>query len=251
MKTTLPAMTLLAAAIGAACTGAVAVMPGADGLGQALIFPYYTTQSARGNAFNTYLSIVNHTADGEGGARAGSRKPRLARGGELQPVPEPQRRLGRRHRAARERPRGAPHLRGSLVREPAFGTGRAGQPPGPDLPERLLYGSFNDGNGTGLDRTREGWIEVIEMATLTGASAAAVTHNSTSVPANCAAVQGNAGVDVAAPTAGCRHAHAHQRRERTGLHAQCRGARRPVAAVVLPAADGQLPRLSTPSRSSR
>ena len=29
---------------------------------QALIFPYYTANTARGDTLNTYLSIVNHTA---------------------------------------------------------------------------------------------------------------------------------------------------------------------------------------------
>jgi hypothetical protein len=40
--------------------------------------------------------------------------------------------------------------------------------------------------GTGLERTREGYVEIIEMGTLTGAWAAAATHNSAGVPANCA-----------------------------------------------------------------
>jgi hypothetical protein len=43
--------------------------------------------------------------------------------------------------------------------------------------------------GTGLERTREGYVEMIEMGTLTGAWAAAVTHNSAGTPANCAVVQ--------------------------------------------------------------
>src|SRR6478736_5669318 len=32
-----------------------------DGTGQALIYPYYTVQGANGDAFNTYVSVVNHT----------------------------------------------------------------------------------------------------------------------------------------------------------------------------------------------
>ena len=43
--------------------------------------------------------------------------------------------------------------------------------------------------GTGLDRTREGYVEMLEMGTLSGATAAAVTHNSAGVPANCGVVQ--------------------------------------------------------------
>jgi hypothetical protein len=40
-----------------------AVFVSADGLGQALIYPYYTAQSSGGSAYNTLFSIVNHTAD--------------------------------------------------------------------------------------------------------------------------------------------------------------------------------------------
>src|SRR5438445_88329 len=42
---------------------AMAVYQSADGLGQALIYPYFTAQSASGNPFNTFISIVNHSAD--------------------------------------------------------------------------------------------------------------------------------------------------------------------------------------------
>src|SRR5689334_22385875 len=34
-----------------------------DGLGQALIYPYYTVRSVDGNSFNTYLSVANTTPD--------------------------------------------------------------------------------------------------------------------------------------------------------------------------------------------
>ena len=43
---------------------ATAVSLNQDGLGQGLIYPYYTVRSTEGtNAFNTYLSVVNHTSD--------------------------------------------------------------------------------------------------------------------------------------------------------------------------------------------
>ena len=41
-----------------------------DGRGQALIYPYYTTQSTDGDAFNTYVSIVNGHAQPKAGQRA-------------------------------------------------------------------------------------------------------------------------------------------------------------------------------------
>ena len=59
MKT---ALALLAALL--ASLPASAVSLSADGTGQALVFPYYTVRSANGNAFNTYLSIVNHSTTG-------------------------------------------------------------------------------------------------------------------------------------------------------------------------------------------
>jgi hypothetical protein len=43
--------------------------------------------------------------------------------------------------------------------------------------------------GTDLARTREGYVEILEMGTLSGATATAVTHNSAGIPANCGVVQ--------------------------------------------------------------
>ena len=60
----LPRRTLLAAAL-AACLSpdAHAVRLDPDGVGQALIFPYYTARSSGPNPLNTYVSIVNHAPD--------------------------------------------------------------------------------------------------------------------------------------------------------------------------------------------
>jgi hypothetical protein len=45
--------------------------------------------------------------------------------------------------------------------------------------------------GVGLDRTREGYVEIIEMGTLTGTTAANITHSQTTgIPLNCSAVRG-------------------------------------------------------------
>jgi hypothetical protein len=58
--------------------------------------------------------------------------------------------------------------------------------------------------GTGLERTREGYVEMIEMGVLTGTWAAAVTHNSAGTPANCAVVQSDTLTpsSIEAPTGG-------------------------------------------------
>jgi hypothetical protein len=57
--------------------------------------------------------------------------------------------------------------------------------------------------GTGVERTREGYVEMIEMGVLTGAWAAAVTH-SDGVPEDCSVVQSNALTpsSIEAPTGG-------------------------------------------------
>jgi len=52
-------------------------------------------------------------------------------------------------------------------------------------------GTNNDGGPTGLDRTREGYVEIIEMGEVTNAShgtLSAITHSSTGVPGNCVQV---------------------------------------------------------------
>src|SRR3954466_15306657 len=60
-------------ALSCAILGGLAVASGAaqavyedpNGLGQALIYPYYTVQTAGGNSYNTYLSVVNTTTRGK------------------------------------------------------------------------------------------------------------------------------------------------------------------------------------------
>src|SRR5258708_2308798 len=55
----------LAAAVSLAALASMnasAVYLDPEGLGQALIYPYYTVRSVNGNAFNTYVSVINHEA---------------------------------------------------------------------------------------------------------------------------------------------------------------------------------------------
>src|SRR5690606_11834675 len=48
-------------------TGAAqAVNVNPDGLGQALIYPYYTVRTVSGDAYNSLLSVVNSTASAKG-----------------------------------------------------------------------------------------------------------------------------------------------------------------------------------------
>ena len=70
--------TAVLAGLGIAGT-AHAVYQDPNGLGQALIYPYYTVQQCDGNAYNTYISVVNTTDDGQGRQGPLPRRQELAR----------------------------------------------------------------------------------------------------------------------------------------------------------------------------
>src|SRR6476659_6192115 len=60
----IPRRPVLVAVLAAlAAPSAEAVFLNGDGQGQALSFPYYAVRDGRGGTFNTYLSVVNPTAD--------------------------------------------------------------------------------------------------------------------------------------------------------------------------------------------
>lgn len=52
-----------------------------------------------------------------------------------------------------------------------------------------IVDSGGDGAGSGLDRTREGYFEIIEMGVITNATVAAAVTHSSGVPADCSVVQ--------------------------------------------------------------
>jgi hypothetical protein len=192
----------LACAVAAALPcAASAVYLNPDGLGQALIFPYYTVQSNGSDWFNTYVSVVNHTAHAKA-LRVRVREARNSR--EVASF--------NLYLSPNDVWTGAvlPSFTSDVVRLvtadrsctlPAA-TLTGGNAPGFTFQNTLYAGAFDDGLGSGLDRTREGWIEVIEMAGLTGAAATAMTHNAAGIPANCAAIQAASANDIAVPTGG-------------------------------------------------
>lgn len=191
----LPSIAACLAAAIAAGDDARAVSLNADGLGQALIFPYYTAQAASGNAFNTYISIVNHRSEAKA-LRVRFREGRAARevlGFNLFLSPN-------------DVWTGAVVPNGAGARLVSSDVSCTDPPLGADLPQEFRNTSYagmqSDGFGDGLDRTREGFVEVLEMATLTGTSADAVTHLASGAPANCAQVRGAAALDVARPNGG-------------------------------------------------
>ena len=181
--------TALAAALAAtlAAGPARAVYLDPDGLGQALIYPYYTVRSSAGDAFNTYVSVVNTTAqakvvrvrfrEGTAGAEALGfnlyLSPRDTWTAAVVPGDDGGARLVSADASCVNPPLAAVSgaVRGVAFSDAAF---RA------------------DGLGGGIGRTREGYVEVLEMATLTGAPAAALVPDASGIPANCAALQGAA-----------------------------------------------------------
>ena len=180
--------TAVLAGLGVAGT-AEAVYLNPNGTGQVLVYPYYTVQSAGGNAWNTYLSVVNTTS------RAKAVKVRVLEGKTSAEVLDFNLYLSPNDvwTAAIVPGAGASDAARMLTSDLSC-TNPVGSLPvaaGGEPFRNYQYSSGGDAlPGTGLDRTREGYVEIIEMGTLTGAWATAVTHTASGAPANCAVVQG-------------------------------------------------------------
>jgi hypothetical protein len=144
------------AALAPAASPAVYLNP--DGLGQALIFPYFTANSVDGNAFNTYLSVVNHGSDvkalrvrfreGRNGVEVASFNLFLSANDAWTAAVVPT------GFGAEMVTRDASCLDGTFL---------AGPVPSLEFRNTQYSGSLSDGSGVGLDRTREGFVEVLEM----------------------------------------------------------------------------------------
>jgi len=167
-----------------ATTAAEAVNVNPDGLGQVLIYPYYTTRAdAAGNSYNSLLSVVNSTASGK------AVKVRFLEGKNSREVLDFNLFL-------------SPYDVWTTAIVPSTGGGariitRDTSCTLPQIPAggqdfvNYAYtggGAPNDDNGGAtLDRTREGYVEIIEMGTIIGGSVTDldVTHVS-GVPPGCA-----------------------------------------------------------------
>jgi hypothetical protein len=173
---------LYAALAGLSALGATgvaqAVSVNADGLGQALIYPYYTVRDAAAGApYNSLLSVVNSTAS------AKAVKVRFLEGKNSREVLD-----FNLYLSAKDVWTAAiiPTTDGAGIftadkscTTPVVSSSAAS----PSAFVNFAYsGSNDDKAGTSLDRTREGYVEIIEMGNVTGATAAAVTHAS-GVPA--------------------------------------------------------------------
>jgi hypothetical protein len=177
--------TAVLAGLGAAGS-AEAVYLNPNGTGQVLVYPYYTVQSVGGNAWNTYLSVVNTTS------RAKAVKVRVLEGKTSAEVLDFNLFLSPNDMwTAAIIPTGSG---AAMVTADVSCTNPVGGLPvanGGEPFRNFQYATGGDAlPGTGLDRTREGYVEIIEMGTLTGSWAAAVTHGASGNPNNCAVVQG-------------------------------------------------------------
>ena len=153
-----------------------------DGLGQALIYPYYTVRSDGGNAYDTYLTVVNTTASTK------AVKVRFLEGKNSREVLDFNLYLspndvwtaiieattdGARMRTADR----------SCVTPTVPATGF------PFVNFAYSGGSATDNETGSLDRTREGYFEIIEMGDMTGTITTAIKHVGTpATPPNCAAI---------------------------------------------------------------
>jgi hypothetical protein len=187
--------TAVVAGLGVAGT-AEAVYMSPNRTGQVLVYPYYTVQSAEGNSWNTYLSVVNTTSI------AKAVKVRILEGKTSAEVLDFNLFL-------------SPNDVWTAALVPSDATATA---PGriittdtsctrPAIPaagvqfrnfQYSVAGSDDALPGTGLERTREGYVEILEMGALSGATAGFVTHGASGSPANCAAVQAPAFTSIPA-----------------------------------------------------
>jgi hypothetical protein len=194
--------TAVLAGLGAAGT-AEAVYLNPNNTGHVLVYPYYTVQRVNNNAFNTYLSVVNTTS------RAKAVKVRVLEGKTSAEVLDFNLFLSPNDMwtAVIESSDGTDTSAARMFTRDLSCTNPVGELRGAGEPFRnfvLIENAAGVGlPGTGVERTREGYVEIIEMGTLTGAWATAVTHTASGAPANCAVVQNDlAPSSIEAPTGG-------------------------------------------------
>jgi len=174
---------LAAAVVAALGVGtAEAVFQNPNGTGQVLIYPYYTVQQVGGKSMNTLVTVVNTTTS------AKVMKVRFREGKASKEVLDFNLYLSPNDvwTAAIVPGDTSESSPGRLLSFDKSCTNPAIPATGVDFRNFEYAG---DGLGNGLDRTREGYPEILELATLKGAAKTAVTHNAAGVPANCAYVR--------------------------------------------------------------
>jgi hypothetical protein len=166
------------AGLGGIATTAEAVYRNPDGTGMVLIYPYYTVNSIGGNAYNTYISVTNTSTV------AKVTKVRFREGRTSAEVLD-----FNLYLSPNDVWVGALGPEGTDPNSPArlFGNFETSctYPVIPANGQAFVNTAYTSGQdslpGTGLDRTREGYVEIFDMATLIGAFATNVTHTSIGV----------------------------------------------------------------------
>jgi hypothetical protein len=173
--------------------------------GQVLVYPYYTVQSAGGNSWNTYISVVNTTTF------AKAVKVRILEGKTSAEVLDFNLFLSPNDVwTAAIIPTDASETSPGKIITADTSCTRPAIPPLGEPFRNFQYstaGSSDALPGRGLERTREGYLEILEMGTLSGTTAAAITHEVDGIPENCGVVQAPSFIDVPtgeinAPTGG-------------------------------------------------
>ena len=168
-----------ASALGAGTASAVTL--NADGLGEVLLYPYYTVrETSAGNAYNSLLSVVNSTAS------AKAVKVRFLEGKNSREVLDFNLYLSKKDvwvAAVIPTSDGA----GIVTPDNSCTDGVVSQDE--NNPTKFVnyayIGDADDPANDDLDRTREGYVEIIEMGTMWGYGADMVTHGSDGVPHDC------------------------------------------------------------------
>ncbi|MDR1529788.1 MAG: hypothetical protein LBS40_05255 [Burkholderiales bacterium] len=181
-------------AVGLAGT-AQAVNVNPDGLGQVLIYPYYTVrESVDGAAFNSLISVVNSTNAGK------AVKVRFLEGKNSREVLDFNLYLSKYDvwTAAV-----TPTADGARIDTSDLSCTRPSLASGTEFRNFAYSGNFSDFAGTSLDRTKEGYLEIIEMGTVVAASATetAITHVN-GVPPGCASTVLASNANLTAPSGG-------------------------------------------------
>jgi hypothetical protein len=176
-----------------AAGAAHAVYDDPNGRGQVLIYPYYTVQAGH----NTYISVVNTESSSVKVVKVRFREGRNSRevldfnlylspsdvwAGAIIPADSAVATSG-----------------GRLITTDVSCTNPAIPSTGVDFRNYLYSGTNDDGAGTGLDRTREGYVEMIEMGVLNPATAPgnAAVHGASGSP-TCTGLTGQVVATVAA-----------------------------------------------------
>lgn len=172
------------------------------GLGQFLIYPYYTVQQADGNAYNTYVTVVNTTTTGK------VVKVRFREGKNSREVLDFNLYLSPNDvwvgvLSPADATTTSP---GRLTTPDTSCTNPAIPATGVDFRNFAMVSAEDFVSDKSLARTREGYLEMYELASVANGVNSTldnITHTAAGVPLDCGAVQGTApALDLGTPSGG-------------------------------------------------